>query len=405
MSANRKPLNLVLLVIAAEIFSMGGFASYSVVLVQLNELWGLSNSEAGWLSSAYYIGYVIAVPVLVGITDRVDAVRVYVLSSVLGVLGGAGFGLFADGFYSGMFFRALAGMSLAGTYMPGLKLLTERLEQAHRLRAVPYYTASFGIGVSISFMATGWLESYFGWQTAFMGTGVSSLAGAVLVLAAVKGMPKPKEETKPSVRRRTLDFRPVFGNKESMTYILAYFGHCWELFALRAWLPAFLLFVWHMSYGTEPGKSISTWATFIVMLGVPASILGAETASKKGRRKLVRTVCLISVGVGVLSGLSGYMNFYMAVAVLTAYNFAVMADSGAITTGAFASSPEEIRGATLAVHSILGFVGAGIGPLAVGLGLDFFGGMGSHTAWVTGFFIMLAGSAFAFVSMGFRKDK
>jgi MFS family permease len=403
MSAkNNKPVNLVLLVIAAEMFSMGGFSAYSVVLVKLNGLWGLSNSEAGWLSSAYYIGYVAAVPLLVGITDRVDAVRVYVLSSLLGVLGGAGFAFFADGFYSGMFFRALSGMSLAGTYMPGLKLLTERLEPAHRLRAVPYYTASFGIGVSTSFMAAGWLDSAFGWDTAFLCTGLSSLLGAVLVLAAVRGTEKYVPETTP-VKRRTLDFRPVFRSRESMTYILAYFGHCWELFALRAWLPALLLFAWQSGGGVgDGGKSISMWATVIVMTGVPASILGAESATKSGRKGLIRKASAASVLLGLVCAFVSDIGFYPVVAVLVMYNFAVMADSGAITTGAFASSPEEIRGATLAVHSIMGFIGAGIGPLAVGFMLDIFGGIDTHTAWFAGCAVMLAGSIFAFMTMGFK---
>lgn len=401
---NISALNLVLLVIAAEIFSMGGFSSYSVVLVELNGLWGLNNTEAGWLSSAYYMGYVAAVPFLVGMTDRVDAVKVYFFSSIMGVVGGVGFAYFADGFYSGMMYRAIAGVSLAGTYMPGLKLLTERLETAHRLRAVPYYTASFGIGVSTSFLATGWVENFLGWKAAFAFTGLSSILAMVLIVYATYGVPKLTGELVQTVRRRTLDFRPVFMNKESMTYILAYFGHCWELFALRAWLPTFLLFAWHQTYAGDAGKSISTWATIIVLVGVPASILGAETANQRGRKKLIRIVASVSVVLGVLCGLTGGLNFYVAVAVQLAYNFAVMADSGAITTGAFASASDEVRGATLAVHSILGFIGAGVGPLIVGFALDAFGGINSVTAWYGGFAVMLAGSAFAALTM-MPKDK
>ena len=38
-----------------------------------------------------------------------------------------------------------------------------------------------------------------------------------------------------------LDFRPVLANRRAMAYVLAYFAHNWELFALRSWLVAFLV--------------------------------------------------------------------------------------------------------------------------------------------------------------------
>ena len=38
-------------------------------------------------------------------------------------------------------------------------------------------------------------------------------------------------------KRHPLDFRPVFRNRKAVGYMLAYGGHCWELFAFRTWLP------------------------------------------------------------------------------------------------------------------------------------------------------------------------
>ena len=45
----------------------------------------------------------------------------------------------------------------------------------------------------------------------------------------------------PAAERRTLDFRPVLRNRAAMAFIVGYAGHTWELFALRAWLVAFLV--------------------------------------------------------------------------------------------------------------------------------------------------------------------
>ena len=51
-------------------------------------------------------------------------------------------------------FRALAGIAMAGMYMPGLRALTHGVEGATRARIAAWYTSSFTIGASLSFLFT-----------------------------------------------------------------------------------------------------------------------------------------------------------------------------------------------------------------------------------------------------------
>jgi len=51
--------------------------------------------------------------------------------------------------------------------------------------------------------------------------------------------------------------------------------------------------------------------------------------------------------------------------------------------------PAGFRGTTLAVHSTIGFGAAFLGPLTVGMVLDFFGG--GQTGWAMAFVTMAAG--------------
>jgi hypothetical protein len=81
------------------------------------------------------------------------------------------------------------------------------------------------------------------------------------------------------------------------------------------------------------------------------------------------------------------------------YHLVVMADSAALTGAAVAMAKEGQRGATLAVHSILGFSGGFAGPLAVGVALDLAGGEASRLAWGVAFITMGAGSAAALVAI------
>lgn len=124
MSA-RATIRLVAAACAAHVLTMLSFSSFATLLPQFRVLWGLSNTEAGWISASFFFGYVAAVPVLVGLTDRMDARRIYLGSALLMAVANFGFAALADGFWSATALRALAGVAVAGTYMPGLKLLTD----------------------------------------------------------------------------------------------------------------------------------------------------------------------------------------------------------------------------------------------------------------------------------------
>src|SRR5260221_3835108 len=78
---------------AAHVASMTGFAAYSTLLPRLQGEWGLNNSQAGFISGAFFAGYMAAVPLLTSLTDRVDARRVYFVSSVVAAGAPAGMAL------------------------------------------------------------------------------------------------------------------------------------------------------------------------------------------------------------------------------------------------------------------------------------------------------------------------
>jgi len=68
----------------AQILGMAGVSAFAALLRTFTEAWSLTNTEAGWISGAFFAGYMIAVPVLSSPTDRIDARRVYLASSAFG---------------------------------------------------------------------------------------------------------------------------------------------------------------------------------------------------------------------------------------------------------------------------------------------------------------------------------
>ena len=155
MLSGDRPKHLLALVSGAGILALLSFALWPVFLTKLGQEWGLTNTDIGWISGAYFFGYLIATPVLVGLTDRVDARLVFLGGCAFSSVGCFLFATNAVNFWSAAIAWMLVGAGLAGTYMPGLQILNARLNDSARVRAVPWYTACFGIGTGGSFAVMG----------------------------------------------------------------------------------------------------------------------------------------------------------------------------------------------------------------------------------------------------------
>ena len=110
-------------VCGAEILGVAGYSIVPALLPQFIEDWSLTNTEAGWLAGMVSAGYMLAVIPLVSLTDRWAARHIYLASSTLSALSCFAIAL-CNSLLPALGFRALAGIAMAGMYMPGLRALT-----------------------------------------------------------------------------------------------------------------------------------------------------------------------------------------------------------------------------------------------------------------------------------------
>lgn len=389
-------VTLLVTLCIAQVLAMTSFANFAALLPDFMVLWDLSNTEAGWIGGIYYAGYVMAVPLLVGMTDSVDAKRIYLFSIGVGVVASLGYAILAEGFWSAMVFRFLSGIGLAGTYMPGLQMLNDRLSVNDRQRSLPWYLSAFSLGTAASFYLTGWLAARYEWPLVFLLAGVAQLACLLLILTTV---PSRKPNVLKSGDRHPLDFRPVFTNRAAVAYIWGYTGHTYELFAYRAWIVAFLVFAAAVSGAAIGSEAIAGYAAVFSLVGMPTSVLGAHLALRHDRRQTVSVVMGASVITGCSLGFLGAAPFMVVVLIAGLYSGFIMGDSAALTGGTVAAARAGERGATLAMHSVWGFSGGFLGPLVVGVVLDLAGGRQSIQGWGLAFVAMAAGSALALVGL------
>lgn len=380
---------LVAVVCAAQIFVQIGAGFWPALLPQMMQLWRLSNSEAGWITAIFFGAYMVSVPVLVTLTDRVDAKRVYLFGVACTVAGHLLFGLYAEGFWSAFATRALAGMGWAGTYMTGLKLLADQVDSKMMSRAVTGHAASIGISGAISYLLGDVLAEHFGWRSAFTISAATAAIAWLMVAFVVpwRAAPPPRAPDSKGKQAGLFDFRPVVRNTSAFAYSVVYCVHTLEMSALRGWGVAFLAFVASYTGFSDQTLSPALVVTLLALLGTLTSIVGNEASIRFGRRRLVATAMILSVLFGAVVGFLGSTSYWLAVVLLIAYGMVVWLDSSSVTAGAAGNAEPSRRGATLAVHSTLGYAGGFVGPLVVGFTLDLAGGM-SPMAWGLAFLVV-----------------
>ena len=332
--------------------------------------WHLTNREAGWITGIFYAAYTLSVPILVTLTDRIDARKVYLSGVALTIASHLGFAALADGFWSAAVVRALAGVGWAGTYMTGLKLLADRVEPTLMSRAVAGHAASIGVAGALSFVFAGTLGQWLGWRGAFAGAGLAALAAWLIVFLWAPG--RARRPAAPA--GRLFDFRPVLGNRSAMAYALAYCAHTWEMNSLRGWAVAFLAYVVATTGAGRPWIAPAVVAMTMGLVGTWASVMGNEVSIRLGRQRLVRLAmtgaALCAAGIGFL----GVRSYALAAALVLVYGLVIWLDSSSLTAGAAGSADPARRGATLAVHSMAGYAGGFGGPIVIGWILDLAGG-------------------------------
>ena len=358
-------------IVTAQVLAQIGTFTLPALLPGFITRWSLSGTEAGWLIGAFFAAYVAAVPVLVALTDRIPARRIYMLGTGLTALSHLGFVLIADGFWSALLLRLVAGAGWAGCYMPGLKVLADRLEGAEQSRAVGMHAAGVGVAGAASFAVAGALDAVAGPRAAFLFGGLAAmLAFAIGAFAMPREAPARNPARDPTA---LLDFRPVLRNRAAMAWIAGYTVHTWELAALRAWGVTFLAatIAWHGAPAWLPGPSAIFTAAGL--LGIVVSLTGNEVAQHFGRLRVVTAAMGAGAVFALLTGSSALLSAPLAALCVLTWNAAIYLDSSALTAGTVQAADKERRGATMGLHSMCGYAGGFLGPIIVGIAPDLAG--------------------------------
>lgn len=381
------PAVLIAAMFGAQVLGMATFVTFAGLLPQFQHAWMLSNAEAGWINGVFFAGFVGAAPLLTAATDRADPRRIFLAGITISALSTIGFAALADGFWSGSLWRCLQGIGFAGTYMPGLRAVSDAMPDRLRNRGVAFFTATFTVGASFSFLVSGIAAASLSWRSVFYTLAAGPVAGLGIAWLFL-----PPRVSASSTGSRLAGIASQLRKPALLRYFAGYFLHNAESSTMRAFVVAFLAFAATQQPGGRANGALSPTviAAAANLLGLPGIVLASEATRILGRNTLIAVIMLLSAGTGVLLGVFATAPYWIVTALLLLYGLLVPADVGAINAGVVESADLGHRGAALALHSVFGFTGAFLGPVIFGAALDYAGGDTTGRAWITGYATLAA---------------
>ena len=353
----------------AQVFIMLVFINYSAILPILKDEWGMNNTMAGSIFSVYQLGYIASGVILSALTDRLNTRNIFIVSALWSGIANLLFALYADSYVSALVLRALTGLGMGGTYMPGLKLVAEKFDSRERGRAVGIYVGSLVLGTSFSLILTGMITSMAGWRWAFVACSAGVFLGTLLVLPVFRGYRQPVH-----IRPEHGFQGEVLRNKPAFLMILGYGAHMWEMYGMRGWLAPFFTSAF-LGYGLTTGDATSwaaTAAALCIGIGAFSTAITGTISDRFGR---TRTITCIMLGSAVCSFAFGWLkgiNPYLLVGAGIVYGYLIVAESPVFSTGLTELVAPRYLGTAMGLQSMVGYTLGMISPTVFGWALDLF---------------------------------
>jgi len=363
---------------------------YVFALQELRTVFGLSNAQAGLVSSATLV-FSAAGGLLSGmLADRIGRRRALIYTILVYSIASGGTAL-STGLLSLLFWRAIVGLGLGGEWAAGAVLVAESWPADKRARAIGFMQSGWAVGYMLAAVVTAVVLPRWGWRALFL----TGLLPALLTIAIRRSVVEPEVWAKQagSPRASVMNlFRPPLRRRTWLATALAtsvLFAY-WGLFT---WLPGFLAAPVEAGGAGMSIVRTSAWI-FTMQIGAFAGYLSfGWAADRLGRRPAFLAYVL---GAAVVTPLYGSLprlaGENAASALLILGPFVGFFGSGYFSLfGALLAElyPTPLRGAGQGFAYNFGRALSALAPFAVG-GLADRTGLGAAVALNSAFFVLAA---------------
>ncbi len=333
----------------AVVLSLSSWFSATAVAPDMIRDLSLQPGAGAWLTNAVQLGFVTGALLssLVNLPDIVRMNRLAAASAALAGLANAAL-LLEPGLGGAVACRFVTGFALAGVYPPAMKLAATWFQKGRGL-ALGFVIGALTAGSSLPHLFRA-LTATLDWKVVVTLAALSALLGAGLFLLVVREGPFPFSRAMFDPRQ----IGQVFRNRSLMLVNAGYLGHMWELYALWAWLLAYLAASPTAFSGNVAG--VGSLATFAALTaGVIGCIAGGILSDRFGRAVTTAGMMIASGTCAVLVGFvfDGPVILLMLVVIL--WGMTVIGDSAQFSAAATELSDQHLVGTALSLQMGLGF--------------------------------------------------
>ncbi|HEX6041994.1 MFS transporter [Longimicrobium sp.] len=343
---------MLVLLALAELLGMALWFSASAVSPRLQALWGLSESQSGWLTGAVQLGFVAgtAAAALLNLADLVPNRAYFAVSALLAAGANAAL-VAADGYGPALALRFATGVFLAGVYPPAMKMVATWFRSARGL-AIGTVVGALTVGKATPYLLRAFPQ--LGWQQVVLAASAGAVVAAILVGLAYREGPYP-------FARRPFAWGligEVARNRPARLAIAGYLGHMWELYAAWTFVSVFFADYFARHGVAEAGAEARAGVVGFAMIaaGGIGSVLAGRWADRLGRARITIGAMWISGACALVMGWMLRAPAWLAVLVALVWGASVVADSAQFSAIVTEVAPEHAVGTALTLQTALGFL-------------------------------------------------
>src|SRR5690606_41976678 len=118
---NRDAFRIMAVMIVAIVASALAYSGFAFHIPYFMKEWTLGADQIGWITTALNLAYMIFAPVLLLLTDRIDARLIFLIGSLCNTLAALLLSL-GSGFWAAFGAQFLLGIGMSSTFMPGVRI-------------------------------------------------------------------------------------------------------------------------------------------------------------------------------------------------------------------------------------------------------------------------------------------